>query len=84
MEMSTEWHFACVWFGILVHMAIFFWYLSFLLKLIGNSILGGLFILAINWSADIAGSSYSAELRRLCGYFRLPGAILLLILNNFL
>jgi inhibitor of the pro-sigma K processing machinery len=90
MEMSTEIGILLAYgFGILVLYILGYLLLvplKFLLKLIGNSILGGLFILVINWvggywDIHIPLNFFSALF---VGILGLPGAILLLILNNFL
>ncbi|MFA5634439.1 MAG: pro-sigmaK processing inhibitor BofA family protein [Anaerovoracaceae bacterium] len=76
-------------FGILVLYILGYLFLvplRFLLKLIGNSIAGGLFILVVNW----IGGNWDIHIplnllsALFVGVLGLPGAILLLILNNFI
>ena len=90
MEMSTEIGILLAYgFGILVLYILGYLFLvplKFLLKLIGNSLLGGLFILIVNW----VGANWEIHIPLnflsavFVGILGIPGAILLLILNNFL
>ncbi len=90
MEMGTEIGILLAYgFGILVLYILGYLLLvplKFLLKLVGNSVLGGIFILFINW----VGSSWDVHIPLnflsavFVGVLGLPGAVLLLILNNFL
>ena len=90
MEMSVEIGILLAYgFGILILYILGYLLLvplKFLLKLIGNSIVGGLFILAINW----IGGNWDLHIplnllsALFVGVLGLPGAILLLILNNFI
>ncbi|GAB1475624.1 hypothetical protein MASR2M70_04560 [Bacillota bacterium] len=90
MEMSTEIGIMLAYgFGILVLYILgylFFVPLKFLIKLIANSVLGGLFIIAANWIGSFWGifiplNIFSAVM---VGILGLPGAALLLLFNNFL
>lgn len=90
MEMSTEIGIMLAYgFGILVLYVLgylFFVPLKFLIKLIVNSVLGGLFILVVNWIGAfwdifIPLNIFSAVM---VGILGLPGAALLLIFNNFI
>lgn len=90
MEMSTEIGIMLAYgFGILVLYILgylFFVPLKFLIKLIINSVLGGLFILVVNWIGAfwdifIPLNIFSAVM---VGILGLPGAALLLIFNNFI
>ncbi len=90
MEMSVEIGILLAYgFGILVLYILGYLFLvplRFLLKLIGNSIAGGLFILVVNW----IGGNWDIHIplnllsALFVGVLGLPGAILLLILNNFI
>jgi len=90
MEMSTEIGIMLAYgFGILVLYILgylFFVPLKFLIKLIINSVLGGLFILVVNWIGAfwdifIPLNIFSAVM---VGILGLPGAALLLIFNSFI
>lgn len=90
MEMSTEIGIMLAYgFGILVLYVLGYLFLvpiKFLLKLIGNSLLGGILILLINWFGGALGIYIPLNFLTalLIGILGLPSAALLIVLNNFL
>ncbi len=90
MEMSTEIGILLAYgFGILVLYILGYLFLvplKFLVKLICNSLLGGLFILVVNWVGSFWDIHIPLNLLSavMVGVLGLPGAILLLLLGRFL
>ncbi len=88
MEMSTEIGIMLAYgFGILVLYILGYMFLvpiKFIMKLIANSLIGGLFILLINWLGGAWNLYIPLNLLSalFVGILGLPGGILLLILNS--